>query len=429
MGSSIYAPAVGYIIEDFGVSQQVASLGLSLYVLAYGLGPMLFSPLSEIPAVGRNWPYVITFFLFVMFTWPAGLAKNFPSLAVFRFLQGFFGSPCLATGGASLQDMFDLIHMPYLIAVWAATATLGPSLGPMISGFSVGPKGWQWSMWEIMFLAGPTFLVMLCFLPETNGDTVLYHRAHRLRRITGNDKLKAQSELDQAGMSVTGLVWENLYRPIQMMALDPAVLFTAIYTALIYGIYYSFFESFPLVYVDLYHFSLGEQGLAFLSLAIGTLLALFIYLGYINRVVVPHMKLHGFGAPERRLIPALISTFLLPVGLFLFGWTARASVPWIVPTLGIGIFTLGVFIVIQCIFVFLPLTYPKYAASLFAGNDLVRSSLACGAIHFSPPLFRNLGIGRGISILGGLTGGCIIGLYALWYFGASLRARSRFATK
>jgi len=429
MGSSIYAPAIEGVIDDFGVSVQVASLGLSLYVLAYGLGPMIFSPLSEIPAIGRNPPYIITFFLFVMFTWPAGLVRNFGGLASLRFLQGFFGSPCLATGGASLQDMFNLIYMPYLIAIWALTATCGPALGPIISGFSVGPLGWQWSMWEIMFLAVPTFLAFFFFMPETNGATVLYHRAQRLRKLTGNTQLKAQSEIDQANLSVTALVLENLYRPLEMMILDPAVGFTAIYTALIYGIYYSFFESFPLVYVNIYGFTLGEQGLAFLSISVGVILACLIYCTYLYKVTIPYMKKNGFGAPERRLIPALVSTWLLPIGLFIFGWTARESVHWIVPTIGITLFTLGIFIVIQCIFVFLPLTYPQYAASLFAGNDFVRSALACGAIHFSRPLFGNLGLGRGISILGGLTCGCIVGLYALWYYGATLRARSKFSAK
>jgi DHA1 family multidrug resistance protein-like MFS transporter len=85
--------------------------------------------------------------------------------------------------------------------------------------------------------------------------------------------------------------------------------------------------------------------------------------------------------------------------------------------------------VIQCIFLFLPLNYPAYASSLFAGNDLTRSALAAGAIHFSRPLFGNLGVGRGISILGGLCGGCIVGLYALWYWGPTLRAKSKFAAK
>lgn len=76
---------------------------------------------------------------------------------------------------------------------------------------------------------------------------------------------------------------------------------------------------------------------------------------------------------------------------------------------------------------YLPLTYPQYAASLFAANDLCRSALAAGSIIFAYPLYVNLGIGRGVSILGGLMVGGVIGIWLLYFFGAKLRAKSRFA--
>lgn len=110
-------------------------------------------------------------------------------------------------------------------------------------------------------------------------------------------------------------------------------------------------------------------------------------------------------------------------------WTARRAVHWIAPTIGIGIFTVGIFIVIQCIFLYLPLTYPQYTASLFAGNDFLRSTLAAGTIHFSRPLYINLGVAAGVSMLAGFTCACIVGVFLLWWYGDKLRARSKFAAK
>ena len=185
----------------------------------------------------------------------------------------------------------------------------------------------------------------------------------------------------------------------------------------------------------------------------GAIIGVSLYLAYCYWVVEPSIRARGLGAPERRLIPALGAAFLLPVGLFIFGktqisknttlspllnrvanalftaWTAKPELHWIGPTIGVMIFTLGIFVVIQCIFLYLPLTYPQYAASLFAGNDFLRSTLAAGTIHFSSPLYINLGIGPGVSLLAGLTCGCILGVFALWYFGAWLRAKSRFAAQ
>lgn len=75
------------------------------------------------------------------------------------------------------------------------------------------------------------------------------------------------------------------------------------------------------------------------------------------------------------------------------------------------------------------MTYPEYAASLFAGNDFCRSALAAGAILFSRPLFLNVGIAEGVTLLAGLTVSGVIGIFVLWYYGANLRARSRFTAK
>lgn len=92
MGSAIYTPSIPGVMEEFGVSIVVSSLGLALYVLAYGIGPLIFSPISEIPSVGRNPPYMLTMGIFVALCIAAPLVDNVAGLLVIRFLQGFFGS-------------------------------------------------------------------------------------------------------------------------------------------------------------------------------------------------------------------------------------------------------------------------------------------------------------------------------------------------
>ncbi|KAF2262081.1 MFS general substrate transporter [Lojkania enalia] len=429
MGSAIYAPSTEGVMIRFGVSLGAASLGLSMYVLAYGIGPLLFSPLSEIPVIGRNPPYMISYAIFVILLVPTALVDNFAGLIVLRFLQGFFGSPCLATGGASLSDIFSIIKLPYALSLWAFAATCGPALGPIISGFSVQAENWRWSLWEMLWLNGPVWISLFFFLPETSSANILLRRAQRLRKLTGDNRLKSQSEIDQANITARDITIEALYRPFQLVILDPSIAFTALYTALIYGIFYSFFEAFPLVYNAMYHFNLGQQGLTFLSVTAGVVLSIAWYWWYIYYIVEPSIRNNGLGEPERRLIPALFVTWLVPVGLFIFGWTSNPDIHWIVSCIGIVITTIGIFLIIQCIFLYLPLVYPQYAASLFAGNDFFRSALAAGAIHFSYPMFHNLGVDRGISLLAGLTVGCSVGVYALFFFGATLRAKSRFAAK
>lgn len=284
-------------------------------------------------------------------------------------------------------------------------------------------------MWEMLWMNGPVFLSLFFFLPETSSANILLRRAARLRKLTGDDRLKAQSEIDQANLSARDVTVEALWRPFQLVLLDPSIAFTAVYTALVYGIFYSFFEAFPLVYEVMYGFNLGEIGLTFLAVTVGVILSITWYWYYIYFIVEPSIRANGLGSPERRLIPALFVTWFVPAGLFIFGWTSDPDIHWIVSCIGIVITTIGIFLIIQCIFLYLPLSYPQYAASLFAGNDFLRSALAAGAIHFSYPMFHNLGVDRGISLLAGLTIGCSAGVYVLYFFGEKLRAKSRFAAK
>ncbi|KAK5938229.1 hypothetical protein PMZ80_009199 [Knufia obscura] len=425
--SAIYTPSTEGVMHRFNVSLTAASLGLSLYVLGYGTGPMLFSPLSEIPIIGRNPPYIITFGLFTILAVPTALVDNFAGLLVLRFITGFMSSPALATGGATMQDMYSLLKLPYALTVWVAAAFSAPALGPLLSGFAVMNKNWRWSLWEILWMAGPMWLVMFFFMPETSAGTILLRRAQRLRKLTGDANLKSQSEIDQGTKSFAAVAAEAIWMPIEICMKDPAVLFTNIYTSCIYGIYYSFFEVFPLVYIGIYGFNIGTLGIVFLVIIIGCVIGLAIYVGYNWFYLEPDIKKNGLREQEHRLVPALFAVILLPAGMFWFGWTSESSIHWIVPTIGLTLFPIGAFILFQCIFMYLPLTYPQYAASLFAANDLCRSAFAAGAILYAHPLYINLGIGKGISVLAGLLCGGIFGVWALWWYGGRLRASSKFA--
>lgn len=101
---------------------------------------MIWAPMSEIPAVGRNPVYIGTLVIFVFFQFAVIFAENFGMLLAFRFLTGFFGSPVLATGGASLTDMYSPSKRAYAIAVWGLAAICGPVLGPLIGGFAAQHK-------------------------------------------------------------------------------------------------------------------------------------------------------------------------------------------------------------------------------------------------------------------------------------------------
>jgi DHA1 family multidrug resistance protein-like MFS transporter len=88
--------------------------------------------MSEIPYFGRTPIYIGTLTVFVFLQFAVVYAKNIGMLLAFRFLTGLFGSPVLATGGATIADMYRPSKQVYGIAVWGISAVFGPALGPLV---------------------------------------------------------------------------------------------------------------------------------------------------------------------------------------------------------------------------------------------------------------------------------------------------------
>jgi DHA1 family multidrug resistance protein-like MFS transporter len=427
IGSAIYSAGITGVMERFSVSQVAATLGLTLFVAGYGLGPMIWSPLSEIPQIGRNPIYISTLVVFVFLQFAVIYAKNFGMLLAFRFLTGFFGSPVLATGGASLSDMYRPAKRAYAIAIWGAAAICGPVLGPLVGGFAAQHKNWQWPIWELMWLSGFCLVFLIFFLPETSAANILYRRSRRLRKLTNNDNLKCEPELAGEQMSVKDIAMMTLVRPFELSFLEPICLCLNLYIALIYGLLYVWFESFAIVFEGIYGFNLGEEGLSFVGILVGAFVVIPPFFLYLWKVQEPQFNENGEIKPEKRLPPAMVGAFCIPICLFWFGWTSRPSVHWIVPIIGSGFFTIGAFLLFNSVLNYLGDAYPEYAASVLAGNDFMRSSFGAGFPLFASAMYNNLGVGWASSTLGFLSIAFIPIPFALYFYGEKIRHASKKA--
>ncbi|KAF1964708.1 MFS general substrate transporter [Bimuria novae-zelandiae CBS 107.79] len=428
VGSSIYTSSQQHVIEIFGVTHAEGALGIALYVLGYGAGSLLFSPLSEVPAIGRNPSYAVSGFFFVILCIPTALVNNYPGLMVLRFLLGFMCGPCLGIVGASFGDIWSPAPFCYSIALWSMAATAGPAMGPTLSSYAVKALGWRFSSWELLMISGPFYIMMVVFLPETSAPTILYYEAKRRREETGNMELVSQAELKQRDLHAGALLWDALVKPWVLNVKDPALGFTTLYLGLAYGIFYSFFESLPIVYPHDFGFSATSTGLVFLAVLPAGTIAFVIQYVYLKYRVFPALFSGSFGEVENHLLPGVLASPLMPIGLFIYAWTAREEGShWVAPTIGFGLIIIGVYFIFQSILLYIPNIYPRYAASIFAANSLARSLLAFAAILIARPMFEKMGINGGVSFLAGLMVLCMFGIAAIYKWGKVLRMRSKFA--
>jgi hypothetical protein len=133
--------------------------------------------------------------------------------------------------------------------------------------------------------------------------------------------------------------------------------------------------------------------------------------------------------PEYRLPLVLPFSLLIPIGLFIYGWSAENKIHWIVPNLGTCIFAIGLIVCFNCAQAYVVDTYTTYAASATGAGAFVRTMAGFSFPLFAPRLYDVLGVGWGNSLLGFVSLG--LGLVAplvLWRFGGWLRGRSTYCT-
>ncbi|KAF5092485.1 hypothetical protein D0Z00_004563 [Geotrichum galactomycetum] len=429
MGSSIYTPAVSIMMEELNVTQVKAILPLTVFILGYGVGPMFLSPLSEHPPLGRTYIYVVTLFIFVVVQIPTALADTIEKIIGLRLIAGFMASPALSTGGATIGDMVHPNNLYKGLVTWALFAFSGPTFGPLIGGIITQLVNWRWNFWVLCIVSGFVLALLIVFLPETNHDTILHRRALRLRKLTGNDKIRSKYEIEKENSTLkfSDLVKETLWRPIFIAFFEPMVLSLNIYTAFIYIIVNSWFEAFPIVFQGIYHFNLIESGIVYISAIIGAIIGASIYLYWVGKI-----SRESNPAIEKFLKPAMMGSFFLPVGLFIFAWASSPKTHWIAPCLGALIFCIGALNIFQAIFNYLGRGFYRYIASVFAGNCLMRSWSAAVFPLFVSPMYHNTAIkdfpvGPGGSILASVSVLMIAIPFVIYKFGVPLRGRSKYA--
>ncbi|KAG9100457.1 hypothetical protein FRC06_004127 [Ceratobasidium sp. 370] len=103
LGSSIVTGDIPGPAEEFHVSEEVVNLTVTLFVVGFGIGPLVFAPLSEI--LGRYPVYCISMGLYFIFTLPSALAPNIGCLIASRALAGIASSAPMTNVGGTLADI------------------------------------------------------------------------------------------------------------------------------------------------------------------------------------------------------------------------------------------------------------------------------------------------------------------------------------
>ncbi|KAI0177515.1 major facilitator superfamily transporter [Pestalotiopsis sp. NC0098] len=430
LSSSMVSPALTTIGQEFNVPAGTEqALILSVFVLAYAVGPLAWGPLSEI--YGRMLVLQTTNVLYLFFNLGCGLSKTKGQLIAFRFLSGLGGSAPLAIGGGVLGDLFNAEERGKAISLYSLCPLLGPAIGPIIGAYVTQNTTWRWTFYATTIADAAIQISGIIFLRETYVPVLLAWKKRKLIKETGNDNL--HTPFDHPDRTLAKTLRIAFVRPFRLLGTQIILQVLALYMMFLYGLMYIVLVSFPSLWAspapEGYGESLGISGLNYISLGVGFFLGAQVCAPLQDRVYAGLKARNGGpGRPEYRVPMMVPGAVLVPVGLFIYGWTAEYKTHWIGPNIGAALFAAGTIIGFQCVQTYLVDTYTRYAASAVGAATVLRSLAGFGFPLFASSLYDRLGLGWGNSLLAFLA--IAIGLPSpimLWFYGEKLRKRSPFA--
>ncbi|KAJ6510608.1 major facilitator superfamily domain-containing protein, partial [Mycena sanguinolenta] len=356
--STAYVASIPTLMRHYNMSQEVALLGVTLTVLGFAAGPLLFGPASEL--YGRQ--------------------------AVYRFCGLLFSG-----------DFTTPLERGRYIIAYGLFAFGGPSLGPLASEFIQEYTDFRWNL-LVMAIFSAVFSILVGLVPETHGPTLVKWRFAK--------EGKAPPPLHFTKIMAVFRI--ALARPIIYFVTEPVVMLVSLYLSVLYGILYGFFEAFSVVYLDIRGFKNTSFGLTYIALGIGFCVACIVF-GTLGQTMYEKSaevdtRSGRSAQPEARLGVTYIGAIISPISLFMFAWTAPfTSVHWIVPCIAEALFSCSM-LLIFCGFVpYLIDCYQMTAASALAAGMASRALVGSVFPLFTLQMYHALGVQGSTSLLGGIA--------------------------
>lgn len=409
--------------EEFHVSNEVVFLTVTCFVVGFGVGPMVFAPMSEI--LGRRIIYAVTLLIAVVFIIPSAVAKNIGTLIVCRLIDGIaFSAPMTLVGG-TLSDLWRNEERGVPMAAFSAAPFIGPAVGPLVGGFTADNLNWRWLYWLQLILSFTCWILISFTVPETYAPTILARRAKKMRKETGSDEYVTNEDLDMRPLGERLRIF--LLRPFQLLFLEPIVLFVSLYMSVLYGLLYMFFVAYPIIYQEGKGYSASKTGLMFIPLAVGVLLSAACA-PFVNKHYMSLVEKHNGKPPaEARLIPMMFSCWFIPIGLFIFAWTSYPTVSWAGPAMGGLSVGFGFIFLYNAANNYLVDSYQHLAASALAAKTFLRSFWGAAVVLFTTQMYHRLGSQWAGALLAFLALACCLIPYVFYWKGATIRKRSHYA--
>ncbi|OCF30330.1 hypothetical protein I316_08034 [Kwoniella heveanensis BCC8398] len=417
-GSSIGVPGLHAAMEEFGITnEKIGTLIPGAYVLGLGTGPFIFAPISEL--YGRQPAYYISQVLLCIFTLGTGFSNHMATLIILRFFCGMFGSVAPSLGVATCADLFIPQERGKPMSLYGFGPIAGPVIGNMV-GYWLLFFGWRWAYYFMTIVVTLNTILMITVMRETYAPVIQKIMVYHLK----SPEFKRSRQRSFPSTILPDLTWmkhiiskdearavyaKAFSRPPRLLLTNPVAFAFAMYYAYVYAVIYVFIVNLPLLFGQppfshppLFSFSWPQATLplAYIPIGMGFFTAVGLAARYQDKIYKYFSKRNGDkGQPEYRLILTQTGMCVMPIGLFIFGWTAHSQHHWMGPFVGQYVIGLGLVLAFNTLQNFFVDAFYPYSAAAIAGATATRSIVACILPLFTSEMWVKLGWGWGGTLL------------------------------
>ncbi|KAK2762556.1 hypothetical protein FQN53_007446 [Emmonsiellopsis sp. PD_33] len=352
-------PTFPEIQTQFNISFAQVNWTVAIPALGLAVGPLFWSSFSDI--YGRRSVFILGTVIALVATVGAAVAENYGGYMAARFFQGFGVSPGATVGMAVVGDLFFDYERGQKLGLWVLAIDSGLLLGPTIGGFMAIVSA-AWINWLTAILFGVLLVLEIFFMPET-----LYPRNVMLSRMPPASGSPGQADIEKMGVRQTvaedvgfprtkelaffnfkpvpGMrhpkPWDSLVRFAKTFKLGVVSIGVFGYCFLWYWWVLSIITMIPAAYVD---YSPQIQGLLFLGLLVGTLVAEVFFSGRLSDWIVTRLakRNNNIRVAEMRLWLMYPSMIVSAIGLFIWGVSIDRAYHWMVGQVAFFLFAGGI---------------------------------------------------------------------------------------
>jgi MFS family permease len=376
--STSYIGAEYDIMQKWGGSTQVVTLGQSMFIVGNAVGPAFMGPLSDIG--GRKWVYVASITCYAILNFGTAYARNLPMLIIFMFLAGTAGSTALSNVAGTIADLFgDVDGAGQAMALFVVSANVGPSIGSPIGGWITANES-----------LGLKWIFLINVLKELRFVTTMTFR---------------------------------------IMFTEPIVLALGIYNGFAYGILFLYLDGVYDVFAVNNGLSIISADLTYLNFVVGVL-CMFAFIPVQTYFYTRDRIAHGGQPrPEARFLVSLVTVWLFPITLLWFAFTSSGNVSYWSPIVAGGVLGFADPLLWLSMLNYITDSYPNVAASAIAAFLIPSFIMAAALAHLGVLMFENMSTKWAMATIGFISFGLCALIYFIFFFGEKIRRRSKLARK